>query len=65
MPIPNTDTKKLSAGIPYRLMIRGDRGTDLANNEAAPSETRLIVEGNLKTGSLVNHQKLSLATLNI
>ena len=51
MPIPNTDTKKLSAGIPYRLMIRGDRGTDLANNEAAPSETRLIVEGNLKTGS--------------
>jgi hypothetical protein len=51
MPIPNTDTKKLSAGIPYRLMIRGDRGTDLANNEAAPSETRLNVEGDLKTGS--------------
>jgi hypothetical protein len=51
MPIPNTDVKKLSAGVPYRLMIRGDRDTDLSNNEATPSETRLIVKGDLKTGS--------------
>ena len=47
--VPSTTTN-LSAGTPYRLLVRGDRGTDLTNNEAAPTPTRLRSTGSMHTG---------------
>ena len=44
----------LVAGKPYRLFVRGDRTTDLTNNDAAPSPTTLISKGSLLTGELIS-----------
>ncbi|SHE31803.1 Por secretion system C-terminal sorting domain-containing protein [Psychroflexus salarius] len=47
-----TDTKNtnLEAGVPYRLMVRGDRGIDLRSN-ASEGSTTLISTGALAVGS--------------
>ena len=45
--IGNTTGTVLTAGVPYRIMIRGDRTTDLTNNAAAPSATTLSSTGAL------------------
>jgi hypothetical protein len=44
----------LIAGKPYRLFVRGDRTTDLTNNDAVPSPATLISKGNLLTGELIS-----------
>ncbi|QSS98138.1 T9SS type A sorting domain-containing protein [Psychroflexus sp. ALD_RP9] len=41
----------ISAGTPYRLMVRGDRTIDLADNEAPATATTLSATGTLHTGS--------------
>ncbi|KAA5827598.1 T9SS type A sorting domain-containing protein [Algibacter amylolyticus] len=46
-PIPNTDNTILTAGTPYRLFVRGDRTTDLFDNDATPSPTTLVSKGEL------------------
>ncbi|MBZ9777338.1 T9SS type A sorting domain-containing protein [Psychroflexus sp. CAK8W] len=43
---------ELEAGKPYRIMVRGDRGVDLTNNEAGPSNTTLVSKGNMLSGDL-------------
>jgi len=48
--ISNTNVNTLTAGEPYRLMIRGDRNVDLTNNTSS-SSTTLITEGNLFYGA--------------
>lgn len=49
-PIANTNVKKLIAGTPYLLFVRGDRSVDLNNNEA-DGVTILRATGNLVTGN--------------
>ncbi len=49
--IPNTDVETLTAGTPYRLFVRGDRGTPLNSENPTPSTTILRSSGALKTGS--------------
>ncbi|QSS96885.1 lectin-like protein [Psychroflexus sp. ALD_RP9] len=44
-------TDVISAGTPYRLMVRGDRTIDLADNEAPATATTLSASGTLHTGS--------------
>ena len=58
--IANTDTNLLSAGSPYRLMVRGDRSIDLNNNAPTPTPTTLRATGTLFKGS----KTLSGAALN-
>ena len=45
--IPNTDATNLNSGVPYRLMVRGDRTIDLTDNFATPSPTTLVATGEL------------------
>ncbi len=48
--IANTDMNTLTAGSPYLLFVRGDRGVDLGDNLAS-SETVLRATGSLVTGT--------------
>ncbi|WP_213522985.1 T9SS type A sorting domain-containing protein [Nonlabens sp.] len=49
--VPVTSTLGvLTAGTPYRLMVRGDRTTDLTSNTPTPSLTTLRATGALHTG---------------
>ena len=41
----------LTAGTPYRLMVRGDRTTDLTTNTPTATATKLRATGTLKTGN--------------
>jgi hypothetical protein len=41
----------ISAGTPYRLFVRGDRSTDLTNNNALASATTLRASGEMHFGS--------------
>ncbi len=50
--VPNT-FGQLHAGEPFRLMVRGDRNTDLGNNAPPPSITTLRATGALKTGTVI------------
>ncbi|WP_171047140.1 T9SS type A sorting domain-containing protein [Mesohalobacter halotolerans] len=49
--VTNTKTTDLEVGVPYRLMVRGDRNVDLNDNEATPSETILKSIGDLEVGT--------------
>ena len=49
--ISNTDATILSAGTPYRIMVRGDRSIDLTNNAATPTATTLSATGTLTAES--------------
>ncbi|WP_394908019.1 LamG-like jellyroll fold domain-containing protein [uncultured Mesonia sp.] len=48
--IGNTNTNTLTAGAPLRLMVRGDRSTDITINAAAPSNTILRAKGTINAG---------------
>ncbi len=50
--VPNT-FGQMHVGEPYRLMVRGDRNTDLGNNAPPPSITTLRASGTLHTGTFV------------
>ncbi len=45
--IANTNATNLNSGDPYRLFVRGDRTTDLSDNDAPPSPTTLMATGEL------------------
>jgi hypothetical protein len=51
-PIANTDATNLTAGQPWRLMVRGDRSTDITSNAAAPTNTILRAQGDLVQGDI-------------
>jgi hypothetical protein len=55
--IPQTSTNQqqdvFTAGKPYRLLVRGDRQTDLTSNSSAPSRTVLRANGTLENSSKV------------
>ncbi len=45
----NTNTDLITAGTPYRILVRGDRTVDLTKNTATPSSTTLRTTGTLNT----------------
>ncbi|MGV1012095.1 MAG: T9SS type A sorting domain-containing protein [Flavobacterium sp.] len=49
--VTNTNVNVLNAGTPYRLMVRGDRTTDLTTNTPTATATTLRATGTLKTGN--------------
>ncbi|MBS3739674.1 MAG: T9SS type A sorting domain-containing protein, partial [Psychroflexus sp.] len=49
--IANTNATNLEVGVPYRLMVRGDRTVDLTDNDATPTTTTLISTGDLEVGN--------------
>jgi hypothetical protein len=49
--VPNTNVLTLTAGEPYRLMLRGDRSIDYNTNDPAPTNTTLRATGALFTGT--------------
>ena len=50
-PVASTSSvANLKAGVPYAIMIRGDRTTDLTTNTPQTSNTVLRAKGSLKTG---------------
>ncbi|MGO1822280.1 MAG: LamG-like jellyroll fold domain-containing protein, partial [Ruoffia tabacinasalis] len=51
-PIANTDVNTLTAGTPYRLMVRGDRSTDITSNTAVASQATLRATGTITSGNL-------------
>ncbi len=51
-PIANTNVNTLSAGTPYRIMIRGDRGIDIRFNNATPTDTRLRETGTVSNATV-------------
>ena len=50
--VSNTNVNVLTAGTPYRLMVRGDRTTDLTTNTPTATATTLRATGTLKTGNM-------------
>jgi hypothetical protein len=46
--VPNTNSLTLTSGIPYRLMIRGDRSINMNTNTPTPTNTTLKAKGTLK-----------------
>ncbi|MCX6172633.1 MAG: Ig-like domain-containing protein [Flavobacterium sp.] len=46
--VPNTSVLTLTAGVPYRLLIRGDRSISMSTNAPSPTNTTLRVKGALK-----------------
>ncbi len=51
-PVTNTDSRTLTAGDPYLMLVRGGRDIEVINNSATPSNTRLRATGELFTGGL-------------
>jgi hypothetical protein len=51
--VPNTNSEQLLIGAPLRMMVRGDRTTDLTNNNATASVTTLRSSGAVHTGDYV------------
>lgn len=51
--VTNTYVNMLGAGVPYRLMVRGDRTISMATNTPTPTNTTLRSIGTLFTGSKV------------
>lgn len=49
--VENTFNTGLTAGFPYRIMIRGDRNIDLTNNNATPTNTVLRSTGAFAFGN--------------
>jgi hypothetical protein len=50
--IANTNNTALTAGAPYRLMVRGDRSIDLSTNTPNATNTVLRATGALQVGNL-------------
>ena len=48
--VSNTDVNTLTAGTPYRLLVRGDRNVDLTTNTPTATETVLRAFGDLHFG---------------
>ncbi|NGZ90415.1 hypothetical protein G7034_09125, partial [Psychroflexus sp. C1] len=49
--VADSKNRDLEAGVPYRLMVRGDRGIDLSDNDSEGATT-LLSTGDLKVGSI-------------
>ena len=54
--LENTDINNLTAGYPYKMLIRGDRNINIYSNSATPTPTRLRSHGKLATGDISINQ---------
>lgn len=52
--IDNTDQNTLESGIPYMLLVRGDRTINIYSNSTPPTPTRLRSKGKLVHGNYFN-----------
>lgn len=50
--VANTDVNTLTAGTPYRLLVRGSRDVDLSTNTATADATTLRSTGTIATGAV-------------
>lgn len=50
--VPNTNATPLVAGVPYRMIVRGDRTVDQFDNESPTSVTTLRAYGTVRTGDV-------------
>ena len=50
--VNNTKDNTLSAGDPYRLLVRGDRSIDVTDNATPPTNTKLRSTGSVKQGQV-------------
>lgn len=50
--VANTNATNLEAGIPWRMMIRGDRSINVTQNASAPTNTVIRTTGKIKTGEV-------------
>ena len=48
--VPNTNTQQLTAGFPYRILIRGSRSINLQSNNATPNNTKIRTKGTVLKG---------------
>ncbi|NRB58674.1 MAG: T9SS type A sorting domain-containing protein, partial [Winogradskyella sp.] len=53
--VANTNATNLYPGTMYHILVRGDRNTDLMDNNAAPSETTLRATGELTSENVGSH----------
>lgn len=53
MVVDNTNSNTLTAGAPMRIIVRGDRNTDLTDNAAASSNTTLRATGTVGQGDFI------------
>lgn len=53
--VSNTDVNTISAGTPYRILVRGDRSIDVTSNSASPTNTTLRTRGSLHTGTFTTN----------
>ncbi len=49
----STTLDNLNAGSPYRLLIRGNRSTNITSNSSPPSQTKLRTKGKLHKGDFI------------
>jgi len=50
--VTSTTTGVLTAGVPYRILVRGDRTIDQTNNNATPNVTVLRAKGTILSGDI-------------
>ncbi len=50
--VTNTDVNTITAGMPYRVLVRGDRSINVTSNNAAPTNTTLRTTGTMHTGPM-------------
>jgi len=50
--VTSTTATTLTAGVPYRMLVRGDRTVDQTNNAAASTATTLRTTGTIRTGNV-------------
>lgn len=53
-PVTTTIEGEITAGTPYRILVRGDRSVDQGSNSAVPTNTILRTHGTLTTGSVLS-----------
>ena len=53
--LENTNATNLIPGTMYHILVRGDRNTDLTNNDATPSVTTLRATGELTAENMGSH----------
>ncbi len=49
--VTNTDSNTLTAGVPYRVLVRGDRSINVTLNSTTPTITTMRTTGELHTGA--------------
>lgn len=60
-PISNTNSNTITAGIPYRVYVRGGRDIDVTDNGSSPTPTTLRTTGDIVTGTVIMNDLSDIA----